>query len=232
MAKIYIRGDIIGNDDKWIYDWLEWESTCPRDVRGVLDTVDPLSGEGVDVYISSPGGMVVAGAEIYSMLSEREDVRIHIDGLAASAASVIAMAGRSSISPVGMLMVHRCSSFAMGNAEEIQKTVNALSEIDRSIATAYCQKSGMTMKDALKMMSAETWLTSGRCLELGLVDEVTEPKSTALDAAASFEGLRLTDEIRSRVLKEKAERDRKDKEAAERKAEAEALTSDLYKFGV
>ena len=86
MAEININGDIIPNDDKWIYDWLEWDATCPRDVRKALD--EKASGEKLTVLINSGGGSVLAGQEIYSMLRGRGDVDIKIQSLAGSAASV------------------------------------------------------------------------------------------------------------------------------------------------
>ena len=101
--EIDIRGDIITNDDKWIYDWLEWESTCPADIKTAL--LAKGSDEKLTVLINSGGGSVMAGQEIYSMLRERDDVEIKVQSLAGSAASVIAMANTCEISPVGMIMI-------------------------------------------------------------------------------------------------------------------------------
>ena len=74
--EIDVRGDIIGNDDKWIYDWLEWDSTCPDDVKSALQTMP--AGEKLIVNINSGGGSVMAGQEIYSLLHGRKDVEIHM----------------------------------------------------------------------------------------------------------------------------------------------------------
>ena len=105
--EIDVRGDIIGNDDKWIYDWLEWDSTCPDDVKSALQTMP--AGEKLIVNINSGGGSVMAGQEIYSLLHGRNDVEIHIQSLAGSAASVIAMANTCKMSPVATIMIHNVS---------------------------------------------------------------------------------------------------------------------------
>ena len=88
--QINVNGDIISNDDKWIYDWLEWDSTCPNDIKNALATKS--ENEKLTVLVNSGGGSVMAGQEIYSLLSGRSDVEIKVQSLAGSAASVIAMA--------------------------------------------------------------------------------------------------------------------------------------------
>lgn len=101
--EIDVRGDIIGNDDKWIYDWLEWDSTCPNDIKNALQTMP--TGDKLIVNVNSGGGSVMAGQEIYSLLHGRQDVEIHIQSLAGSAASVIAMANTCKMSPVATIMI-------------------------------------------------------------------------------------------------------------------------------
>ena len=131
-----VRGDIISNDDKWIYDWLEWDSTCPADIRQAL--ADKPEGERLTVLVNSGGGNVLAGQEIYSLLYGRDDVDIQIQSLAGSAASVIAMANTCSISPVAMIMIHNVSmSGASGDYHDMQKNVEILKQMNAALAPAY-----------------------------------------------------------------------------------------------
>ena len=111
--KIDIRGAIIPNDYKWFYDWWEEDSTCPRDVQKVIDAVQP--GDEIEVYINSPGGVIDAGSEIYTLLRQQDNVKIFITGQACSAASIIAMAGHCSMTPTSLMMVHCVSTGARGN---------------------------------------------------------------------------------------------------------------------
>jgi ATP-dependent protease ClpP protease subunit len=201
MAEINIKGDIISNDDKWIYDWLAWDSTSPDDVRAALETKP--EGEKLTVLINSGGGSVFAGDEIYSMLHDRDDVEIKIQSLAGSAASVIAMANHSEISPVAMLMIHNVSmSGASGDYHDMKKNAEILQRMNEALAASYVAKTGKDQDEILKLMDKETWLTANQALELGFVDAI-EGESEQFVAAIS--GTRLTDEIRQRVIAEKAQ---------------------------
>lgn len=201
MAKIDIKGDIIVNDDKWIYDWLEWDSTAPKDIKSILDSTP--ADEAIDVYINSGGGDVFAGQEMYSALKADERVNIHIESLAGSAAGIIAMAGKCSISPVAMIMIHNVSMYgASGDYHDMQKNVDALKRMNEAMASAYVEKSGRPLDEILKLMDKETWLTANQCLEYGFVDEI---ESTPVNGGAFFNaisGQRLTDEIREKVKAE------------------------------
>ena len=221
MAILEIKGDIIPNDDKWIYDWLGWESTCPADVDKVSMTMQP--GEKLEVIINSGGGSVFAGQEIYSKLKRRDDVTIEIQSLAGSAAGVIAMAGKSKISPVGMIMIHNVSmSGASGDYHDMQKNVEILKQMNAAMASAYTEKSGMTLEDVLKIMDRETWLTANQCLEYGFVDEIMTEQQNFTN---TVQGIRLTDEIRQQVL---AEKEKQDKEETLKNE----LLKDLDMYGV
>ena len=139
--EIDVRGDIIGNDDKWIYDWMEWDSTCPDDVKSALQTMP--AGEKLIVNINSGGGSVMAGQEIYSLLHGRQDVEIHIQSLAGSAASVIAMANTCKMSPVATIMIHNVSmSRASGDYHDMQKNAEILKTMNSALAEAYVAKTG------------------------------------------------------------------------------------------
>lgn len=126
------------------------------------------------VWINSPGGDVVAGSQIYTMLKEHKgDITVKIDGMAASAASVIAMAGdKVCMSPTAMMMIHNVSSFAFGNKNELAKVIMVLKEFEEAIINAYEQKTGMERAKIAKMMDNETWMNARKAIELGFADEM------------------------------------------------------------
>lgn len=169
MAKLKINGDIISNDSKWIYDWLEYDCTCPRDVE---KAINEANGEKLDVEINSGGGSIFAGSEIYGLLRNYGNIDITITGLAASAASVIAMAGHCKMYPTAMMMVHNVSTYADGDHNVMRHTAQTLETANEAIASAYVSKTGMSMKDALKLMDVETWFSAKQAKEKGLIDEV------------------------------------------------------------
>lgn len=222
MAEILINGDIIPNDDKWIYNWLDWDSTSPNDVRKAIET-NP-AGEKLTVLINSGGGSVMAGQEIYSMLHGRDDVEIVIQSLAGSAASVIAMANRNEISPVAMIMVHNVSMRgASGDYHDMRKNAEILQEMNHALAAAYVAKTGRDEDEILKLMDRETWLTANQALEMGFVDKISDSEQPVL--TNDIFGLRLTDDIRRRVIEEKAAADKLE-------AEKQELLGDLDNYGV
>ena len=158
---------------------------------------DELEAEEGDltVWINSPGGNVFAAAEIYTMLQEYKGaVTVKIASIAASAASVIAMAGkRVLMSPTALLMIHDPSTIAMGNAKDMEKAIETLNEVKESIINAYAAKSGMRRSKIAELMSNETWMNAGKAVELGFADEVLfaenepDPELEEKDAAATAE---------------------------------------------
>lgn len=130
----------------------------------------------LSVHINSPGGEVFDGLAIYNNLKAHSaEVVVVVDGLAASAASVIAMAGDRVIMPANaMMMIHDPSGLVMGDADDMREMAGILEKISVSLASTYVSKSGMTPEDALKLMSEDTWLTAQEAVELGLADEVTD----------------------------------------------------------
>ena len=168
--RIDIKGYIIGNDSKAVYDWLGLESTCPNDV---LKKLNKANGKDVEVYINSGGGDIFAGSEIYTALrGYKGNVIINIVGLAASSASVIAMAGYSKISPTALFMIHNVSTYASGDYKALEKEAGTLKIANKSISNAYKEKTGLNDNELLKLMDNETWLTAEQCVELKFVDEV------------------------------------------------------------
>lgn len=133
------------------------------------------AGEGdVTVWINSPGGNVFAAAEIYTMLKDyKGSITVKIDAIAASAASVVAMAGDTvQMSPVAMLIIHDPSTVAMGNTKDMEKAIEVLNEVKESIINAYASKSGLSHARIANLMSNETWMNAKKAVELGFADEI------------------------------------------------------------
>jgi ATP-dependent Clp protease protease subunit len=152
------------------------ESWFDDDVTPALFRSDLESGTGdITVWVNSPGGDCFAAAQIYNMLRDyKGKVTVKIDGLAASAASVIAMAGdQVLVSPVSMIMIHNPSTVAMGDTAEMQKAIEMLSEVKNSIINAYQAKTGLSRNKLSKLMDEETWMDSGKAVELHFADGVT-----------------------------------------------------------
>ena len=169
-TKVSIRGYIVPDNDKWIYDWMGLEATCPADVSKALADA---GGEAVTVEINSGGGEISAGSEMYTALRGYEgEAEIPVMGYAHSAASVVAMARRCLMSPTSMMMVHNVSSGADGDYHEMDKTSEQLQTANRALASAYMAKSGMTQDEALAMMDRTTWMTAEDAVKNGLVDGV------------------------------------------------------------
>lgn len=206
MVVIDVKGDIISNDDKWVYDWFEWDSTCPNDVKNALINAEP--GEEIEVHVNSGGGSVMAGQEMYSLLRGNPNVTIVIQSMAGSAAGVVAMAGKNKISPVAMVMIHNVSMHgASGDYHDMQKNADILKQMNASMAAAYTEKSGKSQEEILRLMDKETWLTANQCLEYGFVDEIIKEEKSESYFTNSYSGMRLTDELRERAVQEKAKQE-------------------------
>ena len=170
MRKIEVKGTIVGNADKWIYEWFGMDATCPKDVNA---GISEANGEPLLVEINSGGGDVFAGSEIYTALKAYAGtVEINIVGLAASAASVIAQAGHSRISPTALFMVHNVSGSAAGDFHDMQQEAEILQTANKAVAAAYLEKTGKSMEELLGIMDAETWMDAQKAVEYGFVDEV------------------------------------------------------------
>lgn len=168
MKKIDIKGTIISNDEKWLYDYLEMDSTCPKDI------VLPNDNEPIEVHINSGGGDVYSGSEIYTILKAYSgEVTIKILGIAASAASVIAMAGDTvEISPTAQMMIHNVSSLASGDHKIFQKEADVLKTVNKSISSSYQIKTGKTQDELLKLMDCETWFNAEEAVKNGFADKI------------------------------------------------------------
>jgi ATP-dependent Clp protease protease subunit len=191
--KIPIKGVIVSNDDKWIYEWFGFEATSPNDVTELIKTAGK---EDLEVEINSGGGDVYAGSEIYTaLMSYKGKVIIDIVGVAASAAGVIAMAGRPTrISPTAQLMLHNVMAGDYGDYRVLQHGAEIIKNYNISIANAYRLKSGMEENKLLELMDAGgsinygTWLNAQQALENKFVDEIMFDTGKKLAASTSFSG--------------------------------------------
>lgn len=170
MRVIDIKGEIINSNNQWIYDWLGMEATSPKKIS---DALRDAGGEDVEIHINSPGGDVFAGSEIYTLLRGYSGkVKIKILGIAASAASVIAQAGESEISPTGMFMIHNVKTWSSGDYRDMEYTAEALRAANESIINAYVAKTGMTQEELQGLMDRETYMAAAQAVEYGFIDKV------------------------------------------------------------
>ena len=163
QRTLFLNGEI--SDETWYGD-----EVTPRLFKSELE-----SGKGdITIWINSPGGDVFAAAQIYNMLMDyKGNVIVKIDGLAASAASVIAMAGSEvHMSPVAMMMILNPMTVAIGDTKEMQKAIDMLSEVKESIINAYEIRTGLSRAKISHLMDAESWFNSKKAIELGFADKI------------------------------------------------------------
>ena len=155
------------------------ESWLDDDITPTLFASELNAGSGpVTIWLNSPGGDVVAAARIYNMLLDYPGkVTVNIDGIAASAASVIAMAASTvAMSPVSMLMIHNPATLAMGDKTELSRALDMLESVKDSIINAYQLKTGLSRAKLSKLMDAETWMDATAAIDLGFANEILTSK--------------------------------------------------------
>lgn len=160
---LYLNGAIA--EESWFGD-----EVTPKQFKSEL-----VSGEGdIDIWINSPGGDCIAASQIYNMLMDyKGNVTVKIDGIAASAASVIAMAGTTvKVSPTSLMMIHNPLTVAIGDSAEMKKAIQMLDEVKESIINAYELKTGQPRAKLSMLMDGETWLNANKALDLGFADEM------------------------------------------------------------
>ena len=179
------------------------ESWFDDDVTPALFREELNAGTGnITVWINSPGGDCVAAAQIYNMLMDYPyNVTVKIDGLAASAASVIAMAGTTvEMSPVAMMMIHNPATVAIGDSEEMKKAVKMLDEVKESIMNAYEIKTGLARDKISKLMDAESWFNAKKAVELGFADKILFAEGQDEGTNDSGDGIVVNDEMTAPVM--------------------------------
>ena len=194
---LYFDGYIA--QDSWFDD-----DITPRKFKDELN-----SGDGdIAVWLNSPGGDVFAASQIYTMLKEyKGKVTVKIDGLAASAASVIAMAGDEIVmSPVAMMMIHNPATVIFGEAADLQSGIKMLSEVKESIINAYEQRTGLPRGKISNMMDAETWFSAQKAVELGFADKILyAPENTDASEGFIFDKMTVTNAFLRKLPKVKPE---------------------------
>lgn len=191
MRTLFLNGEI--SDETWYGD-----EVTPKLFKDELGT-----GKGpITVWINSPGGDVFAAAQIYNMLMDYPyDVTVKIDGLAASAASVIAMAGTTvEMSPVAMMMIHNPATIAIGDSEEMKKAVKMLDEVKESIMNAYGIKTDLARDKISKLMDAESWFNAKKAVELGFADKILFADGQGDATNDAGEGMAVSVEMSAPVM--------------------------------
>lgn len=198
---LFLNGEI--SDETWFGD-----EVTPKLFKSELE-----SGDGdITVWINSPGGDVFAAAQIYNMLMDYpHNVTVKIDGLAASAASVIAMAGTEVLmSPVAMMMIHNPATVAIGDAGEMKKAIDMLAEVKESIMNAYEIKTGLSRPRISHLMDAESWFNATKAVELGFADgilfDAQEPEKDEEPEAFLFSRMAVTNSMLSKLIPLKEEK--------------------------
>lgn len=160
---LYFNGAIA--EESWFGDEI-----TPKAFKSELES----SQGDIVIWLNSPGGDCIAASQIYSMLMNyKGDITVKIDGIAASAASVIAMAGTNVLmAPTALMMIHNPLTVAIGDSEEMKKAIDMLSEVKESIINAYEIKTSLSRTKLSNLMDAETWLNANKALELGFADGI------------------------------------------------------------
>ena len=212
MKKLKINGPIIPTDYQEVYDWFEIEATSPGRVSEFLGQ---SAGEDIEVLINSPGGDVWSGSEIYTELREyKGNITVKITGLAASAASVIAMAGdRVLMSPTAEFMIHNASMITWGDDEALNHAAGVLSTTNKVVANAYILKTGKPQSELLDMMKKETWMSAQDAKKYGFVDEVMYDTNMQLVAYLGKHAKMLPQEVIEKFKNEKQKPDPQPDEA-------------------
>ncbi len=169
------------------------ESWFDDDVTPRMFKEELFSGSGpITIWINSPGGDCIAASQIYSMLMDyKDEITVKIDGIAASAASVIAMAGtKVKMSPTALIMIHNPSMSAFGERKDMEKAIDILNEVKESIINAYELKTGQSRTVLSHLMDSETWMNAKKAIELGFADEILEDEKKQVPTEAYAFGAR------------------------------------------
>ena len=168
------------------------ESWFDDDVTPAMFKAELFNGNGpVTIWLNSPGGDCIAASQIYAMLMDyKGDVTVKIDGIAASAASVIAMAGtKVFMAPTALMMIHNPATMAFGDHVDMAKAIDMLNEVKESIINAYEIRTNLSHAKLSHMMDETTWMNAKKAIELGFADEIlTDEKRTADTEAYAFSG--------------------------------------------
>ena len=169
------------------YGTIAEESWYDDDITPAMFRDELFAGSGpVTIWLNSPGGDCIAASQIYSMLMDyKGDITVKIDGIAASAASVIAMAGTKVLmAPTSLMMIHNPATVAFGDHVDMQKAIDMLEEVKESIINSYEIKTSLPRKQLSRMMDETTWMNAKKAIELGFADGILTDEKVAADVAA------------------------------------------------
>lgn len=173
-----------------LYGTIAEESWFDDDITPAMFRDELFSGSGpVTIWINSPGGDCFAASQIYAMLMDyKGPITVKVDGIAASAASVVAMAGTEVLmAPTALMMIHNPATIAIGDHQDMEKAIDMLDEVKQSILNAYELKTSQPRKTLSKMMDEETWMNAKKAVELGFADSMLEdPKKAMVQDAYAF----------------------------------------------
>ena len=207
--KINVKGAIVSNDDKPIYDLFNMESTSPNVIS---DAIEKANGEDLEVVINSGGGCLMSGADMYSTLKDYEgNVTVKISGVAGSAASIVAMAANKiKMSPVASLFIHNVQLQNAGDHNSMQYAADTLKVLNKTVANAYREKTGMSQDELLELMNNDTWMDCETAKEKGFIDEVMFQEEKAI---ASVEGMipqKVINGVRNTLMEQKLKNEDED----------------------
>lgn len=168
-VELRIEGEIVSDDDAWIYEWFDIQHASPNAFRKALAE---HKGKNITVWVDSWGGDVFAGIGIYNALKEHRGKKItKIDGKAVSAGSIIAMAGDEILmSPGSMLMIHNVWGWAVGEAKDLRHQADVYDEIKEGLVNIYQSRTGLSRNKISRMMDEETWLSARKAIADGFAD--------------------------------------------------------------
>lgn len=170
-TELRIDGEIVSDDDAWLYEWFDIQHAAPNAFRSALAE---YTGKNLTVWVDSWGGDVFGGIGIYNAIKEfKGKVTVKIDGKAVSAASVIAMAGDEILmSPGSMLMIHNPWTYAAGEAKDMRHRADVLDEIKAAIMNVYQQRTGLSRNKISRLMDEETWMSARKAIADGFADGI------------------------------------------------------------
>ena len=188
-----------------LYGTIAEESWFDDDVTPKMFHDELFSGTGdVIIWINSPGGDCVAASQIYSMLMDYQGkITVKIDGIAASAASVVAMAGTEVLmAPTALMMIHNPATMAFGDHTDMKKAIEMLDQVKESIINAYEIKTGLARDKLSKLMDSETWMNANKAIEMGFADALMEDvKKTHDEEAYSFSQKQTNNVLINKLVK-------------------------------
>ena len=186
-----------------LYGTIAEESWFDDDITPAMFREELFAGDGdIVIWINSPGGDCIAASQIYSMLMDyKGNVTVKIDGVAASAASVIAMAGTQVLmAPTALMMIHNPMTVAFGDHTDMQKAIEMLDEVKESIINAYEIKTNLSRAKLSHLMDSETWMNANKAVELGFADDILADEKQAVSIPAyAFSGRAVENALLNKI---------------------------------